>query len=116
MALTQKQRDERRREKEAKLGAEELRIKALSGERQMVREIMAWTEDSEQASVIMACIRHMHSLGKDGARAALKSLNALHKIDLKDSWSARFDNESRKELMRDPGDQIICPAYVKDPC
>ncbi|KAA8689609.1 hypothetical protein [Pseudomonas caricapapayae] len=70
MAMTQKQRDDRRREKELRMGSEDLRIKARYGEKQMARDIMEWTKDSEQASVILASLRYMHSLGPAGAREA----------------------------------------------
>lgn len=110
MAMDQKERDKKRREKEAKAGAEDMRLKALSGEKKMIRELMEWVEDSEQASMIMTCIRYVHSLGPEGVREAVDNLNARHKIELSDSWSARFDNESRRELMRDPGDEVISPA------
>lgn len=40
MAMTQKERDQRRKEKDAKRGAEEMRIKAMAGEKKMVRELM----------------------------------------------------------------------------
>lgn len=109
MAMDQKERDKKRRDKEAKAGAEDMRLKALSGEKKMIRELMEWVEDSEQASMIMTCIRSMHSLGPEGARAAVDRLNARHRIELSDSWGARFENESRRELMRDPGDEVISP-------
>ncbi|MEE5138715.1 hypothetical protein V2J83_24760 [Pseudomonas alliivorans] len=102
MALTQKQRDERRREKEAKLGAEELRIKALSGERQMVLEIMAWTDDSEQASVILASVRYMHSLGPEGSREAMSTLRALHKIEVSDSVAREIYDHGVRSIMNNP--------------
>lgn len=42
MAMDQKERDKKRREKEAKAGAEDMRLKALSGEKKMIRELMEW--------------------------------------------------------------------------
>ena len=110
MAMTQQQRDQKRRDKELKTGAEELRLKALAGEKQMIKDIMEWTADKEQASAVMFCIRHVHSLGPEGARLAQKDLSALHKIDIQESWRARFAEESRREAMRNPGDEIISPV------
>ena len=110
MAMTQQQRDQRRREKDAKSGAEEMRLKALSGEKAMIKEIMEWTDDKEQASAIMFCIRHVHSLGREGVRSAQKHLRALNKVNIQDSWRARFEEESRREALRNPGDEIISPV------
>ena len=116
MAMDQRERDKKRRDKDAKAGVEDLRLKALSGEKKMILELMGWVDDSEQASMIMTCIRIMHSLGREGAREAVDRLNARHKIELSDSWGARFENESRRELMRDPGDEIVSPSDVTAPC
>lgn len=106
MAMTQQERDAKRRAKEAKMGAEEMRIKAMAGEKQMVREIMEWLDDSEQASVILTSVRHMHSLGPDGAKEAQKKLRAHHKFVISENVARRFDEESRAELRRDPGDYL----------
>lgn len=110
MAMTQQQRDQKRREKDAKSGAEDMRLKARSGEKKMIQDIMEWTEDKEQASAIMFCIRHMHSLGREGARLALSDLVALHKKEISESWRARFEEESRREAIRNPGDEILRPV------
>ena len=114
MAMTQQQRDQKRRDKEAKFGAEELRLKALAGEKRMVKEIMEWTSDKEQASAVMFCIRYVHSLGPDGARLAQKELVSLHKKEIPESWRARFEEESRREAMRNPGDEILKPNQSRE--
>lgn len=110
MAMTQQQRDQKRRDKDAKSGAEDMRLKARSGEKKMIQDIMKWTEDKEQASAIMFCIRHMHALGSDGVRIASADLRALHKKEISESWRARFEEESRREAMRNPGDEILRPT------
>lgn len=110
MAMTQQQRDQKRRDKELKTGAEELRLKALSGEKRMIKDIMEWTDDTEKASAVMFCIRHIHSLGPEGVRLAQKDLSARHNMDIPESWRARFAEESRREAMRNPGDEIISPV------
>lgn len=40
MAMTQKERDAKRRAKEARMGAEEMRFKAMAGEKRMLCDIM----------------------------------------------------------------------------
>ncbi|MEE4675326.1 hypothetical protein V2K57_11720 [Pseudomonas alliivorans] len=106
MALTQKQRDERRREKEAKLGAEELRIKALSGEKQMARDIMEWTDDSEQASVVLASLRYMHSLGPAGAREAMATLRARHAFVVSDSVAQAIYDHGVRSILNSPNQDV----------
>jgi hypothetical protein len=76
----------------------------------MIKDIMEWTDDTEQASAVMFCIRHVHSLGPEGTRLAQKDLSALHKTHIPESWRARFAEESRREAMRNPGDEIISPV------
>lgn len=109
MAMTQKERDEKRRAKMKAKGEEILRLPVMAGEKAMLRDLMEWTNDGEQASVIAGCLRYVHSLGPEGAYTALRQLCVLHELAIPESWSARFDNESRRELMRDPGDEIIAP-------
>ncbi|MCV4343273.1 hypothetical protein [Pseudomonas capsici] len=110
MAMTQKERDQRRKEKDAKRGAEEMRIKAMAGEKRMVIELMDWLDDKEQASVILVSIRHMHSLGKDGAREARDNLRAPHRFFISENVAADFHAKSLAMIQQDPGDEIEAPA------
>jgi hypothetical protein len=115
MAMTQQQRDERRRQKDAKSGAEELRFKALSGEKRMIRELMEWTDDTEQASMILACVRYVHSLGPDGSRTAMDDLRELHKVELSVDVERRLIAGSILMIQQDPGDQVISPGLMMPP-
>lgn len=110
MAMTQQERDARRKAKEDLMGAEEMRIKAWNGEKQMVREIMDWLDDTEQASVIQISVRHMHSLGREGARKAVKELRARHKFVVSESVATDFHTKSLAMIQQDPGDEIEAPA------
>ena len=114
MAMSQKERDERRRAKEARLGAEELRIKALNGEKRMARDIMEWTDDSEQASVILASLRYMHSLGPAGAREAMNSLRARHTFEVSESVAREIYDHGVRSVMsnpdRDETDEVVAPS------
>ncbi|MEG5263276.1 hypothetical protein TRP66_03105 [Pseudomonas sp. JDS28PS106] len=109
MAMNQQQRDERRRQKDARSGAEELRFKALSGEKRMIRELMEWTDDTEQASMTLACVRYVHSLGPDGARKAMDDLRALHKVVLSVDVERRLIAGSMLMIQQDAGDEVIIP-------
>lgn len=49
MALTQQQRDEKRRAKESRAKVEDLRMKAGQGTRQALAEIMEWPKSRKTA-------------------------------------------------------------------
>ena len=68
---------------------------------------MDWTDDTEQASVIEASLRYVHSLGREGAR---KALNQRHKIEISENVAREFHNQSLMEIRKDPGDEIIAPV------
>lgn len=87
MAATQQERSAKSATKRKELGEEELRHRVRVGEKQMLAEIMAWTEDTEQASVIAGCLRYVHSLGPAGAAEALRS---RHKIEVSENVAAEL--------------------------
>ena len=87
MAATQQQRSARSAAKRKGLGEEELRHRVRWGDKQMLAELMAWTEDTEQASVIAGCLRYVHSLGPEGAAEALRS---RHKIEVNENVAAEL--------------------------
>ncbi|WP_312491918.1 hypothetical protein [Pseudomonas cremoris] len=92
--------------KRSEFDEKELRHRCRLGTRQKLEELMAWNEDTEQASVIEGCLRYVHSLGPDGAREALK---ARHEIVISENVARMFDRESCREIARDPGDEIVSP-------
>lgn len=67
MALTQKQRDEKRRAKAAKHGEEDLRMKARAGTRQALAEIMQWADVEENGEAMTLLIHRIHELGPEAA-------------------------------------------------
>ncbi|AVH38034.1 hypothetical protein AL532_17640 [Pseudomonas monteilii] len=73
MALTQKQRDEKRRAKAAKHGEEDLRMKARAGTRQALAEIMQWAEVEENGEAMTLLIHRIHELGPEAARHFLSA-------------------------------------------
>lgn len=81
MAMDQKARSAKSAAKRRELGEEELRHRVRAGEKQMLADLLAWTEDTERASVIAGCLRYVHSLGPAGAAEALRS---RHKIEVND--------------------------------
>ena len=87
MAATQQQRSAKSAAKRKELGEEELRHRVRAGEKQMLADLMAWTEDTEQASVMAGSLRYVHSLGPAGAREALRS---RHKIEVNENVAAEL--------------------------
>ena len=73
MALTQQQRDEKRRAKAAKHGEEDLRMKARAGTRQALAEIMQWAEVEENGEAMTLLIHRIHELGPEAARHFLSA-------------------------------------------
>lgn len=110
MAKTTKERSAKAAKKREQYDERELRHKVRIGTRNMLEDLMAWTEDSEQASVMGGCIRHLHSLGREGAIEALKT---RHKFEVTETWRDRFDNESRRVAGTHSDD---CEHEVVEPC
>ncbi|MDN4497931.1 hypothetical protein QYE73_11670 [Pseudomonas mosselii] len=63
MALTQQQRDERRREKAERLQEEDLRLKVRPGTKQALLELMEWAGIEEQGEAMTLMIHHIEALG-----------------------------------------------------
>lgn len=94
MAKNTQERHAKAAKKREQFDEKELRHRVRLGTRNMLADLMLWTDDSEQASVMDGCIRYLHSLGRDGAIEALKT---RHEITISNSLRDRFDNESRRE-------------------
>ncbi|MGY2288373.1 hypothetical protein ACW9H6_01890 [Pseudomonas sp. SDO528_S397] len=97
MAMDQKARSAKSAAKRKELGEEELRHRVRAGEKQMLADLMAWTEDTEQASVMAGSLRYVHSLGKDGAREALRS---RHKIEVNENVAAELYAIGQRQASR----------------
>ncbi|MDR8364061.1 hypothetical protein [Pseudomonas sp. JL3] len=106
MAKTGQERSEKAALKRVEFDEKELRHRCRLGTRLKLEELMGWSKDTEQASVIEGCLRHVHSLGPEGAREALK---ARHEIVISENVARKFHNQSLCEIRKDPGDEIIEP-------
>ncbi|MGY4663193.1 hypothetical protein ACVWZ9_003987 [Pseudomonas chlororaphis] len=109
MAKTGKERSAKAALKRIEYDEKELRHRCRLGTRNILEEIMAWNEDTEQASVIEGCLRYVHSLGPEGARGALRS---RHEIVISENVARDFHNQTLAELKRDPGDEIVRPINL----
>ncbi|WP_054883595.1 hypothetical protein [Pseudomonas sp. NBRC 111130] len=63
MALTQQQRDEKRRAKAERLQEEDLRLKVRPGTKQTLLELMEWAGIEEQGEALTLMIHHVEALG-----------------------------------------------------
>ncbi|WP_345770221.1 hypothetical protein [Pseudomonas sp. URMO17WK12:I9] len=89
MALTSKQRDDKRKEKEAKAGVEDLRMKTRAGTRQALAEIMQWAQVEENGEAMTLLIHRIHELGPEAARHFLSA--PRHEIVVSDFVARRLD-------------------------
>ncbi|HDS0956516.1 TPA: hypothetical protein QDZ28_000149 [Pseudomonas putida] len=67
MAMSPKERDEKRRAKAARLQEEDLRLKVRPGTKQALLELMEWAGIEEQGEAMTLMIHHLHGLGPGGA-------------------------------------------------
>lgn len=101
MALTPKQRDDKRKEKEAKAGIEELRMKVRPGTRQALAEIMQWAEVEENGEAMTLLIHRIHELGPE---AALHFLSApRHEIVISKYVEQSLERFRISRELRTPG-------------
>lgn len=63
MAMTQQERDEKRRAKAARLQEEDLRLKVRPGTKQALLELMEWAGIEEQGEAMTLMIHHIEALG-----------------------------------------------------
>lgn len=71
MAKSTQERSAKTAAKRIVYDEKELRHRCRKGTRDKLDDLMFWTNDTEQASVVEACLRYVHSLGPSGAREAL---------------------------------------------
>jgi hypothetical protein len=95
--MNQQARSAKSTAKRKERGEEELRHRVRQGEKQMLVDLMAWTGDTEQASVMAGSLRYVHSLGQDGAREALRS---RHKIEVNENVAAELYVRGQRQASR----------------
>lgn len=110
MAMTQQQRDEKRRTKAAAVQEEDLRLKVRPGTRQALAEIMEWAEVEENGEAMTLLIHRIHELGPEAARHFLSA--PRHEIKLSSYVVRKLEQfrisrelrASRLEVGEDPDD------------
>ena len=97
MAATQQQRSAKSAAKRKERGTEDLRLRVCKGEKDWLLQLMEWTQDTEQGSVMSGCLRHVHSLGREGAIEALRS---RHKIEVNENVEAELYAIGQRQASR----------------
>lgn len=100
MALTQQQRDEKRRAKAERLQEEDLRLKVRPGTKQALLELMEWAGIEEQGEAMTLMIHRLHELTRDEAVKLLKP--PRHKIELSPSVARKLDQFRISRELRAP--------------
>ncbi|RWU21271.1 hypothetical protein DM813_18965 [Pseudomonas alkylphenolica] len=98
MAMTQQERDEKRRAKAAKLKEEDLRLKVRPGTKQALLDLMEWAGIEEQGEVMTLMIHHLHRLGPGGALPLL--IPPRHEITVSPAVARKLENFRAREALR----------------
>ncbi|MDT3749595.1 hypothetical protein F9Z43_09015 [Pseudomonas monteilii] len=101
MALTQQQRDEKRRKKAEAAQEEDLRLKVRPGTRQALAEIKEWASVEENGEAMTLLIHRIHELGPEAARHFLSA--PRHEIKLSSSVVRKLDQFRLSRELRAPG-------------
>lgn len=108
MAMTQQQRDERRRTKAERLQEEDLRLKVRPGTKQALAELMQWADIEEQGEALTLMIHHLHGLGPGGALPLLEV--PRHEYRPSKIVALEFHRKSMLMIQQDSGDEVLHPA------
>lgn len=98
MAMTQQQRDEKRRAKAERLQEEDLRLKVRPGTKQALLELMEWAVIEEQGEAMTLMIHHLHGLGPGGALPLLEP--PRHEITVSPTVARKLQNFKAKEKIK----------------
>ncbi|MFJ7007647.1 hypothetical protein [Pseudomonas putida] len=109
MALTQQQRNEKRRAKAERLQEEDLRLKVRPGTKQALLELMEWAGIEEQGEAMTLMIHHLHGLGPGGALPLLTP--PRHKYKVSHSVALEFNRRSMLMIQQDFGDEVLPPPF-----
>ncbi|MCE0850502.1 hypothetical protein LU689_11315 [Pseudomonas asiatica] len=101
MAMSPKERDEKRRAKAARLQEEDLRLKVRPGTKQALAEIMGWADVQQNGEAMTLMIHRIHELGPEAARHFLSA--PRHEIKLSNSVVRKLDQFRLSRELRAPG-------------
>ena len=101
MAMSPRERDEKRRAKAERLQEEDLRLKVRPGTKQALLELMEWAGIVEQGEAMTVMIHRLHELTRDEAVKLLTP--PRHKIKLRGNVARKLDQFRLRRELRAPG-------------
>lgn len=104
MAMSPKERDEKRRAKAARLQEEDLRLKVRPGTKQALLELMEWAGIEEQGEAMTLMIHHLHGLGPGGALPLLEP--PRHEITVSPAVARKLETAYQREAARIGSDEF----------
>ncbi len=102
MARSQAERTAKSEAKKKAAGEEELRHRVRPGTLAMMADLMRWGGLKSSTEAMQHIIINLHALGPEGADTFLKP--PRHEIRISEKVARRFEEESRRELRRNTGD------------
>jgi hypothetical protein len=108
MAMDQKERSAKSAKKREEFDEKELRHRLRLGTRQKLEELMQWNDIEEISEAVQNLIINAHALGPTLSYQAIES--PRHKVTISENVARMFDRESRREIARDSGEEIIAPV------
>lgn len=98
MAMTQKERDQRRQDKADRLQEVIVRLPLRPGTKSALLELMEWAEVEEQAEAMTLMIHRLHELGREKAIHFLTP--PLHKITISPAVERKLQLAYNREALR----------------
>lgn len=108
MAKSMQERSAKAAERRDEYDEKELRHRVRLGTRQKLSELMAWNEISEINEAVQNLILNAHALGPTLSYQAIES--PRHKVQISENVARLFEQESLRELRKDPGDEYLAPS------
>lgn len=97
MAMDQQVRSANCNKKRKERGMEDLRLRVCKGEKNWLLALMEWTSDTQQGSVMAGCLKHVHSLGREGA---IEALSSRHEIVISENVAAELYAIGQRQASR----------------
>jgi len=108
--MEQKERSAKTAKKRKEFDEKELRHRLRTGTRQKLEELMAWNDIEEISEAVQNLILNAHALGPTLSYEAVGS--PRHKVTIGENVARMFEHESRREIERDSGDEILSPKFI----
>ena len=103
--MTQQERDQKRRAKDAKAKFEDLRMKAGKGTRQALADLMEWADLEEKGEAMTLMIHRLHELGREAEIHFLTP--PRHKITISPIVARKLEKFCRREALRITNDDHL---------